>query len=95
MKVPRRAGAARKQEIEARIRDALAALRPLLGIEACDLELTEYQDETGIALLRIEGGCPDCEMSAEMLMQGIAVNLRARVPELRDVRVAGTFTTDR
>ena len=95
MKVPRRASPARKQEVEARIRDALAALRPLMGIDSCDLSLTEYEDGSGVAVLRVEGGCKDCEMSADMLMQGITVNLRARVPEIRGVRLAGSAPADR
>ena len=95
MKVPRRASPARKQAVEARIRDALAALRPLMGIDSCDVALSEYQEESGIAVLRVEGGCKDCEMSADMLLQGITVNLRARVPELRDVRLVGSPPADR
>ena len=37
-------------------------------------------------VLRVEGDCPDCDMSAANMIEGIAAHLRARVPEVKDVR---------
>jgi Fe-S cluster biogenesis protein NfuA len=88
MRVLKRNSADRRAAIEARIREALEGLRPLVGIDPCGLELLEFDVETGCTVLRVEGDCPDCQMSAAMLMQGIATNLRLRVPEVREVRAA-------
>jgi Fe-S cluster biogenesis protein NfuA len=72
--------------IEARIRDAIAGIIPLLRLAPADLELVAFHTATGVAELRIEGGCPDCEMTAATFLQGIEAHLRARVPEVRAVR---------
>jgi Fe-S cluster biogenesis protein NfuA len=88
MRVLKRNIADRKAAIEARIREALDGLRPLVGIDPCGLDLLEFDLETGRTVLHVEGDCPDCQMSAAMLMQGIAVHLRTRVPEVREVRAA-------
>ena len=75
----------RTSEIEARIRSAIEAMRPMLGIDACALELLAFRQESGTALLRVDGSCPHCEMSVTVFMQGIEANLRSRVPEIRVV----------
>lgn len=74
------------QGIEGRIQHAIDHLVPLLRIEACRIELVEFGQDTGLALLRIEGGCDHCDMSAATLLQGIEANLRSQVPEIREVR---------
>ena len=87
MAVPRRT-ATRRVEVEARIRAAIDALRPLLHIETCVLELVEYRESSGEAVLRVEGTCPDCDMTAAVLLEGIEAHLKTRVPEIRAVRAA-------
>jgi Fe-S cluster biogenesis protein NfuA len=58
----------------------------MLHITEATVELVQFDDDTGIAVLRVEGECPDCEMSAANLIEGIGAHLRARVPEVKDVR---------
>jgi Fe-S cluster biogenesis protein NfuA len=72
--------------VEQRIRDTLDALRPLLHIATARIELVEYQVESGVAVVRLDGDCPDCDLTAAMLRQGIEARLRMRVPEVREVR---------
>jgi Fe-S cluster biogenesis protein NfuA len=79
-------GARGERDIDNRIRDSLVDLRPLLHIAEATIELVHFEEETGTAVLRLEGDCPDCEMSAANMIEGIAAALRARVPEVRDVR---------
>ena len=74
------------QAIEGRIREAIAGLRPLLGVDATGVELVNFEAATGVAVLRVEGDCPQCEMSAATLLQGIEAHLRMRVPEIREIR---------
>jgi Fe-S cluster biogenesis protein NfuA len=81
----------RATALEARIRDVIAGLRPMLRIDPCGIELITFDIGTGVATVRIDGGCPDCEMPAATLRQGIEAHLRLRVPEIREVR---TITTD-
>ena len=74
------------RDVDSRIRETLVDLRPLLHIAEASIELVEFEIETGTAVLRVEGDCPDCEMSAANMIEGIAAHLRSRVPEVKDVR---------
>ena len=71
--------------IEARIREAIEGLRPLLGVES-GVELVNFESASGVAVLRVEGDCPECEMPVATLLQGIEAHLRLRVPEIREIR---------
>jgi len=82
-------GARGERDVDNRIRETLVELRPMLHIAEANIELVEFEDETGTAVLRVEGDCPDCEMSAANMIEGIAAHLRSRVPEVRDVRRVG------
>jgi Fe-S cluster biogenesis protein NfuA len=88
--MPRRGGGKATAAIERRIRAAIEELRPLLRIEPAGIELHSFDAITGTLVLRIEGDCPDCEMSAGILMPGIAAHLRLRVPEIRDIHQQST-----
>jgi Fe-S cluster biogenesis protein NfuA len=76
----------RGDAVDARIRETLQELRPLLHITDATVELVEFDAGSGTAVLRVEGDCPDCEMSAANMIEGIGAHLRARVPEVKDVR---------
>ena len=84
--------AQRGAAIAARIRMAIEELRPMLRIEASAVELLRFDERSGVALLRLDGGCPDCEMTAATLITGIEAHLRSRVPEIREVRTDVTTT---
>jgi Fe-S cluster biogenesis protein NfuA len=78
----------RKQAlVEATITTVLAEVGPLLRIEHCRMEIAEYSNETGQLVLRIDGSCPDCEVSPATFMPAIEAHLKLRVPEVREVRV--------
>jgi Fe-S cluster biogenesis protein NfuA len=84
MSVLRRAPA--KETIEARIRVVIVGLRPLLHIEPAGLELIEFDPRSGVVVLHVAGGCPDCDMPAVTLLKGIEAHLMQRIPEVRGVR---------
>ena len=71
---------------EHRIRDAIASMQPLLRLGTAHVELVRFEPVEGIAVVRLEGDCPDCELNAEVLLTGIEAHLRLRVPEIRAVR---------
>ena len=64
----------------------MAGIRALLPIEASGVELVNFELESGVAVLRLSGDCPHCDLTAEHLRAGIEANLRQRVPEIREVR---------
>ena len=79
-------GARSDRDIDHRIRETLLEVRPLLHIAEAHIELVQFEEQTGTVVLRVEGDCPDCEMSAANMIEGIAAHLRSRVPEVKDVR---------
>jgi Fe-S cluster biogenesis protein NfuA len=77
--------------VEERIRGTIARLRPLLRLsDPPTIDLVSFDARSGLAVLRLGGGCPDCEMPVVALMQGIEAHLKLRVPEIREVRAEST-----
>ncbi len=83
-----------REEAEARIRGALAELRPLVEHHASRVELLEFTAATGVATIVVEGGCRDCDMPAAALLEGMSAHLRFRVPEVRTVLAADPHPSD-
>jgi len=77
-------------DIEHRIRDAIAAMRPLLRNQELNVELLAFDGASGVATLRLEGDCPDCDLNVGALRTGIEAHLRLRVPEIAEVRTTTT-----
>jgi Fe-S cluster biogenesis protein NfuA len=75
-------------DVDDRIRVAIDGMRTLLRIETMDVELVEFDAESGVAVVRCTGDCPDCDLSAENLTVGIEAHLRQQVPEIRSIRFA-------
>jgi Fe-S cluster biogenesis protein NfuA len=71
--------------VETRIRSALAALGPIAHFEWVRAELVEFRAAEGVAVVRLEGSCPDCDLTAATFRSGIEAHLRMRVPEVREV----------
>ena len=70
-------------EIEHDIRQGLAEILPILHIDDCAIELEGFDQATGTAVLHVTGGCQDCDASALTFMQGIELQLKRRVAELK------------
>jgi len=75
--------------IEARISAILVEVEPLLRMDHCRLELLQFSADTGVAVLAIDGGCPDCEVSPATFSAAIQAHIMMRVPEVREVRISG------
>jgi Fe-S cluster biogenesis protein NfuA len=75
-------------DVDDRIRAAIVEIRTLLRVETMDVDLVEFDTETGVAVVRCTGDCPDCDLSAENLTVGIEAHLRQQVPEIRSIRFA-------
>jgi len=88
MSVLRRNRPRSAETVEKSITMVLAEVGPLLRIEHCRIEIAEYSGPTGRLMLRIDGNCPDCELSPATFMPAIEAHLKLRVPEVREVGVA-------
>lgn len=68
---------------EAKVKEALDELRPLLQRDGGDVLFVSIEDDT--LKVRLLGMCAHCPMSAMTLQQGIEVRMKRRIPELRAV----------
>lgn len=80
-----------KSDIEHQIRHDLQDILSMLRIEECALELQAFDSSTGTATLFVTGACPDCDASAATFIQGIEIQLKQRVAELRSVLLTGNI----
>lgn len=62
----------------------LNELRPAIKNDGGDLELVAFEE--GIVFLRLQGACAACPMSFYTLKMGVEVELKSRVPAVREVR---------
>jgi Fe-S cluster biogenesis protein NfuA len=85
MSVLRRKRSRSREDVEHHIRHELAEILPILRIEECAIELQAFDPSTGTAVLLIRGGCPDCDCSPATFIQGIELQLKLRVSELKAV----------
>jgi Fe-S cluster biogenesis protein NfuA len=93
MSVLRRNRSRQQAEIEHDIRHGLAEILPILRIDDCAIELEGFDPATGTAILHVTGGCQDCNASVVTFMQGIEVQLKRRITELKFVVVNVDSTT--
>lgn len=81
----------RKQSgIDDRIRHAIADLRPLLPSHTVTIDLVAFEAQSGVAEVRVNGDCAECDMPVSHLLTAIEARLRMQVPEIRSVRLAGS-----
>lgn len=82
-------GAPRADEVERRLRAALADVGPLLRLDAARLELVAFDAEHGVAVVDVAGSCPHCELSVATFRTAVEARVRLVVPEVREVRLTG------
>ena len=86
---PSRRAASRAAALENRIRMALEGAGALLRLDDSRLELRSFDAGSGVALVEVAGGCPECELSVATFRTAVAAHVRRVVPEVREVRLAG------
>jgi Fe-S cluster biogenesis protein NfuA len=73
-----------KQQLQTKVSEAIAQLRPFLHADGGDMELVAITDD-GIVQVRLLGSCSDCSMSAMTLKGGLEEALKMAAPELTGV----------
>ena len=72
------------ESLQSRVEAVLDLIRPAVQEDGGDFELLEISEE-GVVTIRFLGACIGCPSSEMTLRDGIARNLRSRVPEVTDV----------
>lgn len=73
-----------EKDLNTRIEDTLAQLRPYLEADNGNVRFIELTDEM-IVRLKLEGACSSCSMSMMTLKAGIEQSLLKAIPELKGV----------
>ena len=73
--------------LQSRVEAVLDLIRPAVQEDGGDFELLQISED-GVVTIRFLGACIGCPSSEMTLRDGIAQNLRSRVPEVTDVVAA-------
>ncbi len=73
------------ESIQSRIESTLKQARPYLQEDGGDVEFVRFEEETGVAEVRLLGNCTNCAMSMMTLRGGIERLLLKTVSEIKRV----------
>lgn len=71
--------------IQEKIEKALEKIRPTLQADGGDVQLVGFDEKTGVAQVSLLGMCTHCPMAQITLKQGIEVEVKKMVPEVKEV----------
>jgi Fe-S cluster biogenesis protein NfuA len=67
-----------------RVEKVIELIRPAVQSDGGDIELVKVRDD-GVVEIRFHGDCVGCPSSGMTLKGGIEQNVKAKVPEIREV----------
>ena len=71
--------------LDARVREVIETIRPLLQADGGDIELVSIDAEEGKVFVRLQGACKGCPGAAMTLKMGVERHLKEKVPEVTEV----------
>jgi len=71
--------------IQEKIEKALETIRPTLQADGGDVKFVGFDEKTGVAQVSLLGMCTHCPMAQITLKQGIEVEVKKMVPEVKEV----------
>jgi Fe-S cluster biogenesis protein NfuA len=71
--------------MEEKIKQAIDKVRPALQMDGGDVAFVGFDPATGIVKVSLSGMCVGCPMSQITLKQGIEAEIKAAVPEVKEV----------
>lgn len=74
-----------KKDIEERVKEVIAKVRPYLQNDGGDVEFIRY--ENGVVYVKLVGACAGCPMAQMTLQDGIENAIISEVPEV--IKVIG------
>ncbi len=74
-----------EKNLKERVLEILEKVRPGLQMDGGDVELVEVDDK-GTVSLRLQGACSGCPMASMTLHGWIEKELKANIPEVKEVR---------
>jgi len=77
---------AKQKNLEKKIKKAIEQLRPSLQMDGGDLQFVNFDETSGVLKVELMGHCAHCPMSSVTLKQGIEVEIKKQVPQVKEVR---------
>lgn len=71
--------------MEDKIKKVLDKIRPSLQADGGDVQFAEWNEKTGVVKVQLLGMCHGCPMSQITLKQGIEVEIKKALPEVKEV----------
>ena len=78
-------GEATPDGLDARVKEVIETIRPLLQADGGDIELVSIDAEEGKVFVRLQGACKGCPGAAMTLKMGVERHLKEKVPEVKEV----------
>ena len=69
-----------------KIKQELDKIRPHLQMDGGDVEFVDFNEESGVLKLLLQGACQSCPMSQVTLQDGIGKAVKKNVPEVKEVQ---------
>jgi Fe-S cluster biogenesis protein NfuA len=82
--MPAAAQSSQQQSIRERVQGVINLIRPAVQADGGDIELVDVTGD-GVVQIRFHGACHGCPSSTMTLQDGIARNLREKIPEVTAV----------
>ena len=71
--------------MQKKIEKILEEIRPHLQMDGGDVSFVEYDDQTGVLKVKLQGACVGCPMSQMTLQDGIGKAIKEKIPEVKEV----------
>ncbi len=71
--------------INQKITQELEQLRPHLQADGGDVSFVDFDQETGLLKLQLQGACVGCPMRQMTLEQGIGRVLKEKIPQIKKI----------
>lgn len=68
-----------------KVKEVLDDIRPGLQMDGGDVELIDVDEKKGVVKVKLVGACGSCGMATMTLAFGIEENLKAKIPEVKQV----------
>jgi Fe-S cluster biogenesis protein NfuA len=69
----------------ARIEEVLQSIRPAIQADGGDVELVDYDEDSGRVEVKLMGACESCPISMMTLKEGIEARVKRAVPSIVEV----------
>ena len=68
------------------IKKVLDEVRPHLQMDGGDVEFIDFNEDSGVLSLKLQGACHSCPMSQLTLQDGIGRAVKAKVKEVKEIK---------